>query len=88
MTVALVGDGADEVFGGYARPMIERAAAPYRALVPALLRGVAARMLGEKPGTRSSGALSRRLAAVTLSSVGSGGEITCVSQQSGASNER
>src|SRR4029078_5227167 len=32
MTVALVGDGADEAFGGYARPRIARARAIYRRL--------------------------------------------------------
>ena len=55
MTVALVGDGADETFGGYARPMIERAAGTYRALLPAPMRRALRAMLGERLGTRSEG---------------------------------
>jgi asparagine synthase (glutamine-hydrolysing) len=42
--------------------MIERAAQPYRALVPAFLRRAIGAKLGEKPGVRSSGALRRRIA--------------------------
>ena len=61
MTVALVGDGADETFGGYARPMIERAAGTYRALLPAPMRRALRAMLGERPGMRSEG-LRRKLA--------------------------
>ena len=61
MTVALVGDGADELFGGYARPMIERAAGIYRALLPSPMRRALGAILGERPGTRSEG-LRRKLA--------------------------
>jgi asparagine synthase (glutamine-hydrolysing) len=63
MTVALVGDGADEAFGGYARPMIERAAAPYRALVPSPLRLALGALLRDRAGRRSEG-LRRRVALV------------------------
>lgn len=62
MKVALVGDGADESFGGYARPMVERAAAPYRRLLPEALRHGLARLFGERPGARASGPVRRRLA--------------------------
>jgi asparagine synthase (glutamine-hydrolysing) len=61
MTVALVGDGADELFGGYARPMVARAARIYRALLPSPMRRALGAMLGERPGTRSEG-LRRKLA--------------------------
>src|SRR5687768_10629727 len=61
MTVALVGDGADEAFGGYARPMVERAAGIYRALLPSPMRRALGAILGERPGTRSEG-LRRKLA--------------------------
>ena len=62
MTVALVGDGADESFGGYARPMIERAASTYRRLMPAPLRRALGDALGDRAGSRSHGALRRRVA--------------------------
>jgi asparagine synthase (glutamine-hydrolysing) len=61
MTVALVGDGADEAFGGYARPMIERAAGMYRALLPSPMRRALGALLRDRPGTRSEG-LRRKLA--------------------------
>jgi asparagine synthase (glutamine-hydrolysing) len=61
MTVALVGDGADELFGGYARPMVERAAHIYRALLPSPMRRTLGVMIGDRPGTRSEG-LRRKLA--------------------------
>lgn len=38
VTVILNGDGGDEVFGGYARPMVARAAQNYRRYVPSMLR--------------------------------------------------
>ncbi len=47
MTVVLVGDGADEAFGGYARPMIERVAPAYRRLLPHPLRKGLANALGD-----------------------------------------
>jgi asparagine synthase (glutamine-hydrolysing) len=62
MTVALVGDGADEAFGGYARPMVERAAGIYRAILPSPLRRALGAALRERPGVRAEGALRRRLA--------------------------
>jgi len=52
------------VFGGYARPMVERAAGIYRALLPSPMRRALGVMLGEHPGTRAEGA-RRRLALLT-----------------------
>ena len=70
MTVALVGDGADEAFGGYARPMVERAAGIYRALLPSPMRRALGAILRERPGTRSEG-LRRKLALLANAGAGS-----------------
>ncbi|MEP6617719.1 MAG: asparagine synthase (glutamine-hydrolyzing) [bacterium] len=62
MTVALVGDGADEAFGGYARPMIERVAPLYRSLLPLPLRRGLSALLSEPGGGRTGSGVRRRLA--------------------------
>ena len=49
MTVALVGDGASELFGGVARPVVERAAGFYHALLPAPMRRALGAILGAQP---------------------------------------
>jgi len=61
VTVILNGDGGDEAFAGYARPIVTRAAEQTRALVPPALQGTAGRLIGRagKRGRMLAGAIQQ-----------------------------
>lgn len=67
VTVVLNGDGGDEVFGGYARPVVARASALYRRMLPGPVRRLVNKGLGDVNGHTG---ISRHIR--MLASAGSG----------------
>jgi asparagine synthase (glutamine-hydrolysing) len=61
LTVVLNGDGGDELFAGYARPMVERMASPLRAMLPGSFRRQLSEWVsgGGKPRLRSLSAVKQ-----------------------------
>lgn len=70
VTVALTGDGGDEVFGGYNRHSFARRMWPLVAAIPAPLRGVLSQFLQALPATRLEAMLGGRLKSVVPSMLG------------------
>ncbi len=61
LTVVLNGDGGDELFAGYARPMVERMASSFRAVVPGAIRRQLSEIVGGggKPRLRTLSAVKQ-----------------------------